>query len=512
MAIIKSVRTWTLTGDSDAIRSRCKGILAAAKSTKATPEKILLITASAGQLLAMIDKPAARTALAPFVKDNQGKLELVASKLMPLDPRSKARVLTQVANLMYRNLQVDSGLRLATQADKLLQDTRKKLAPLEFLLDWSENAIWRVRMEWRKARSKDVHNTLRTIVHTLEAGYTKDNASGFGAITLNLAIALELWAAVDWFKGHLSEARAKVFRSIALHGEVKDSVRAAYAYYTAGRIEYSHERSEFTWAEHLLGIAEDAFEKLRHPFLWRASIQRARCVLRRDTKEAEDLVNRMNHRAALDDLEKIYADGERELTRAWICEASDSSGAPKRALAHSQFLVANADRLPTRLAAEGYLHQALARTKLGERRNDILQDLSNARKLAVAAESIKIQIASDLAAAQLLADSQDDVDAAEASRFVKSAEHHLNGVESKFLRDWYTRVASKLDRYVPTLMAGKWSDVQDHQRRTYYVYHSHRSDSVSDLLERTGWSPNTYTKYRKEYGPGIRRPARTKNR
>jgi tetratricopeptide (TPR) repeat protein len=276
--------------------------------------------------------------------------------------------------------------------------------------------------------------------------------------------------------------------------------------FTAGRVEYSHERSEFTWAEHLLTRAESAFSKFGHPFRWRAANQRARCLLRQGrVREARLAAERIPDHDGSGDREKLYAHGDRQLTLTWICERANTPAAWEEALGHARFLVANKRRLPTRLAAEGYLHRGIARTNLGHARAHALGDLKQASKLAEKASSTKLTIACHLAIADLLTRSDIGGDSSLAAQHAVRAEQLLAGVESHFLRGWHLRVASRLDKSLPIVIDVQWESALREYRQAYYLYHIAKSGSVKDFLGRTGWGKNTYDKYRREFGRSVPR-------
>ncbi len=504
---ISRVSGWLLNGNSDAIRTNRESLLAAAKRQRRAANRVFLRTTAVSQFLAMIDKKGALRALQPFVveRDPGGTVMLAREHLERLDARSRARILIQAANLAYRHLDFDNGSSWAEEAEELLHESTPPLSSLEFVLDWSEIAIWRVRLGWRRTRAADVHDELKMIVHRLEAAYVPANERGFRAVTLHLAIALELWAAIDWFQGRITDARTKIFRSIALHGEVHDLVRSAYAHFTAARIEYSHERSEFTWADHLVHVAESQFRKLKHPFLWRAMNLRARCLLRqRRVAEARTVAKAVPFAVVKDAAERTYAEGEQRLTLAWIHEASAKKAAHWRdALQQATFLVDHRTGLPTRLRAEGYLHRAIARLHLDDSIDGALADLNEAWTLGKEAGSTKLLIACELATADCLIKAKKDV---AADYHLQRAERSLRKTESHFLRTWHIRVAGRLNSRVPISMDCDWKTSRAAYRRSYYMYHVLRSSSVPDVLERTGWAEATYDVWRSEFGSYIGRP------
>ena len=493
----ETVQEWLYTGHSDRIRQHRKDILRLARTSGRpfSEGRVRLRTVAVSQFLAMLDKKGACTALAPFVVVQKGILALNDKKIAALSSRSRAHLLIQVANTMYRHLQFEDGFRLACKAERELEDVADSLDPLDYVIDWSEIAIWRARLAWRNKRARDVHDLLADVVHALEAAFVASNERGFGAITLHLAIALELWSAIDWLQGRITTARTKVFRSLALHADVKDAVRASYAHYTAGRIEYSHEESEFVWAEKLFASAEAKFKRLGHPFRWRATNLRARCAVRGgELGRATELVKNIDLTSIEDSLERSYVEGEKELTLAWIYEEQKDWDTSFR---HAARLVDLADKLPIRIQAEGYLHRGMARSYIEKMPEKAHGDFAKARKLAINAGSRKIETACELACAELAILSQD----AETARMLAlRADMLMEEVESKFLRDWQVRVASLVDRQTPVPMNRKWRLAKEAYDRAYYIYHASASRSVQELLDRTGWHLNTYKRYRRKYG------------
>ena len=239
-------------------------------------------------------------------QDDRFKVEVKTEKIEALRKEASdlvvGMVLSAIANVLYRYLQIAEGLKYAQLAedyfqlayDTLHQDKAGYEIPrssdpeawrvyeekIDLLIFCSENRVWLCRLLWPIVRSKqsnklnkleDITQLLNATVNELTRVYHEDRTDDevFAGVDLRMALALELWAVLLWTENNLDAARRRIYRALFLirnrAGErgIKDIVRLSFCLYTAGRIEGSRSRRSYAWGIDLERQALINFRRLK---------------------------------------------------------------------------------------------------------------------------------------------------------------------------------------------------------------------------------------------------------
>jgi tetratricopeptide (TPR) repeat protein len=452
--------------------------------------------------LMMLDKTQALKCLEPFlIWQGEAGTQINRKELAHVtDPFLGGLITAQLANLLYRSFNYEKGEQIASEADALLR--RSGDATLFMFLTRWESRIWRARLAWRCGRRQEAEHSLQEALENLGRRHNSERERG--GIELLMAVALSLWAAMDWVRGRLDDARRKIYQSLFLlrGGEANDPIRLAYALYTGGKIEASYSSTEFEWPIRLLCESEEIFRKHRHPFLCRATIQRAQCLVKAGRiDDAEKVLGQLAMSDIQDPDERAYAEAESGLTRLWISERRVRNGMARwqDCLRESRKLLHSVDTLPRRLQAEIHLHHGRALIHL-EDRNKGREHSQKALEIAERDGRIKIQAGAYFVLTESFLGPQ--ADQGMALHHWKEGLRLLANVQSSYLSQWKEDLAPRIEgpiifslpNHLPLARA------KEEFMRDYLRYHCARAVSLKDLLKHLGISRASLFRWMKELG------------
>lgn len=476
----------------------------------------------------MFDKVESYKLLTQFVEETKDKkvkaIETELDKLeQNLDSFTVGLFFSAVANFLFRNLAFSEGIYFAQKAHGLLLKDDDSVDPLLRLVVKAENTSWLVRLLTREEKQRDekqqeAEQLLRQTIDKLVECYKDFGAAKKyrkderGGLDLELAIALNLWAAFLWTRGDLEAARQKIYRALFLlrDGNAQDPIRLAHSLFVSGKIEASYSTANFEWALLLLREAEDIFKDNRHPLASRCAIQSAQCLHKasRSKEAGEVLTSALTSITQItDDVERSFAEAEWAMTQVWILE--DEARAKRRewedCRKESQkfFNQAEAGKLPRRLKAEAYLHHGLVLVHLG-RYEDGRKQLHKATEIAKQDGRIKINVAAYFALTESYIGPEGDP--TEAKRFWTEGLRLFANVQSTFLERWEERLApevaaaTKRGMLIAIDPTQRFEDVEKEFKRTFLRgYLASESDPWDeDSLKKRGLSrPTLYRWCRK---------------